>query len=101
MNTNTGEHPSSLFCFSELRRHDAGRGVRIVVENRRKPAFAFADTPVFPPRVIFDLIAFDLADAEIRALWVAEIKPAHSSSRPHRIALGQLHADALTIEQTE
>ena len=55
----------------------------IVVENRRQPTLTLADSPTLALRVILDLIAFDFADTEIRALWVAEIEAAHRSAWPH------------------
>ena len=73
--------------------------MRIVIEDRRQPAFAFHDAPALALGVILDLVALDLADAEIAALRMAEIKPAHRRARPHRKALGQLHADALACSR--
>src|SRR5262249_19105734 len=81
------------------RRDDAGRCMRVIVENGCQPPFTFADGPVLPPRVVLDLIAFDLADAEIRALRMAEIEPAHGGAGPHRETFGKLHPDALAVEQ--
>lgn len=72
-----------------------------VVQNWRQPAFAFCDGPALAPRVVLDLIALDFADAEIGALWMAEIKAAHGRAGPHRKAFGQFDADALTLEQAE
>src|SRR5215470_5000108 len=62
----------------------------------------FLRAPALAPRVVFDLIALDLADAEIVALRVAEIEPAHRGARPHGEALGELHAGrGLAAEEIE
>src|SRR5262249_49425163 len=84
-----------------FRRRSRGRQ-RIVVEHRREPALGLLDAPALARRVISDLVALDLADAEVMALGVAEIEPAHRGARPHREALGELDADpALAVEQRE
>src|SRR5512144_2825705 len=75
--------------------------MRRVIEDRRQPAFALRNAPALAPGVILDLVALDLADAEIGALRMAEIKPAHRRARPYGEALGQLHADALGLQQLE
>ena len=38
---------------------------RIVVEDRRQPALGLRDAPALAPRIVLDLVALDLADAEI------------------------------------
>src|SRR5262245_3934057 len=75
--------------------------MRLIVENWRQPALAFADRPVFPLRVLFNLIAFDLADAEICTLRMAEVEAADRRAWPHREAFCQLYADVLAVEQFE
>src|SRR5690348_16924370 len=83
-------------------RHDAaGRLARIVIQDRRQPALALGDAPTLAPGIILDLVALDLADAEIGALRMAEIEPAHRRARPHGVALSQFDADALGLEQIE
>ena len=83
----------------------AGYGLahgRDIVEHRREPALGLRHRPCPCGGVVLDLVALDLADAEIVALRVAEIEPAHRGARPHREALGELHADrALGVEQAE
>jgi hypothetical protein len=60
---------------------------------------ASSHAPALARRVVFHLIALDLADAEVMRVRVAEVEPAHRRARPHREALGQLHADALGLDQ--
>src|SRR5215470_4271825 len=84
---------SPVLCFFDpvsfgSRSHDTRRRMRIVIEDRREPALAFGDRPALAPRIILDLVALDLADAEIGALRMAEIKPAHGRTRPHCEAFG-------------
>src|SRR4029077_791052 len=68
----------------------------------RQPSLGFSERFVLTPRVIFNLIAFDVADTEVITLRVAEIEAAHRSARPHREALGQFHSDrALAAEERE
>src|SRR5262245_17962457 len=73
--------------------------MRLIVEDWRQPALAFVDRPIFPLRIVLDLIAFDFADAEIRTLRMAEVEAADRRARPHREALRKPHADTLTVEQ--
>src|SRR5262249_52076880 len=84
-----------------LRRHDAGRCVYVVIEDRREPLFRFAHAPAFSSGIIFNLITLDLADAEISALRVAEIESTNRRTGPHGEALGQFHANALALQQPE
>ena len=65
---------------------------RVVVEHRREPPLGFLGAPALAPGVVLDLIALDLADAEIVALRVAEIEAAHRGAGPHGEALGERHA---------
>src|SRR5215469_9193037 len=88
------KHPSPQALEDEwsLRRGLRERG-RIVVENGREPSLGLGKRLILTPCVIFDLIAFDLADAEIVTLRMAEIEAADRGARPHRKALGQFHPD--------
>src|SRR3954470_16956798 len=74
---------------------------RIVIQNRREPALGLVHAPALALGIVLDLVALDLADAEIGALRVAEIEPAHRRAWPHREALGEIDADALRLEQAE
>src|SRR3984957_14877980 len=75
---------------------------RIVIEDRRQPFFGLLERQAFTSGIIFDLVALDLADAEIIALRVAEIEAADRGAGPHGKAFGQPHADrALAVEQLE
>src|SRR5688500_11294209 len=58
-------------------------GARIVVEQGSEPALRFRECPAFAPGVIFHLVAFDLADAEIARVRMAEIQPRNGGARPH------------------
>src|SRR5581483_6498653 len=51
-----------LFSFSGSRRVAADR---VVVEDRRQPAFRLGQRPALPAGIVLGLVAFDLADAEI------------------------------------
>src|SRR5262249_3597804 len=84
----------------ELLRRRSRRNQRVVVEHRREPLLRLGHAPALAGGVVLDLIALDLADAEIVALGMAKIEPADGSARPHGEALGELEADApLTVEQ--
>src|SRR6478609_8070928 len=73
-----------------------------VVEHWRQPALGLSDAHALARGIILDLVALDLADTEIEALGVAEIKPGDRRARPHRIALGEPDARILLrIEQAE
>src|SRR5262245_13440349 len=74
---------------------------RIVVQHRREPALRLRDAPALARRIVLDLVALDLADAEVVRVRVAEVETGHGRARPHREALGQLHADALATDQGE
>ena len=75
---------------------------RNVVQHRRQPALGLGHAHALARGIVLDLVALDLADAEIEAFGMAEIKPRHRRARPHRKALGQLHAGGvLGIEQAE
>src|SRR5215472_3519475 len=88
---------SGLAAFAALRNDRLlRRGLRqrcgIVVEYRRQPSLALRERLVLAPRVIFDLIALDLADAEIMTVRMTEIEATDRGARPHREAFGQLDA---------
>src|SRR5882672_6089446 len=88
-------------ALRSLRRRSCRRE-RIIIEDGRQPLLGFLDAPAFALGIILDLVALDLADAEIVAFRVAEIEAAHGGARPHRKALGELDADAaLDVEQAE
>src|SRR5713101_6944095 len=96
----TGEGNLSGVCI--LLRRGSRRGNRVVVEHRGEPPFRFGHRPALALGVILDLVALDLADAEIVALGVAEIEPAHRRARPHREAFRELDPDPpLAVEQRE
>src|SRR5882724_265097 len=75
---------------------------RNVIQHRRQPALGLGHRHALARGIILDLVALDLADAEIETLGMGEIKPRHRRARPHCKALGQLHASrVLRIEQAE
>src|SRR5262249_11149177 len=84
-----------------LSRDDARRSMRLIVEDRRQPTLALVDRPLFPLRIVFDLIAFDFSHTEICALRMAEVEAADRCSGPHCEALRQSYADTLAVEQPE
>src|SRR5580700_10501957 len=92
-----------IVCFPlALLRRGSRRRHRIVVEHWREPLLAHLRAPAFAPRVVLDLVALDLADAEIMALRVAEIEPAHRGAGPHGEALGELDPRCrLAVEEGE
>src|SRR3569833_506871 len=95
-------HPSGVLLLDSA---SGGRvaceGPRIVVQDRRQPAFTLRHAPALAAGIVFDLVALDLADAEVVAVRVAEIEPAHRGAWPHREALGQRDADPLAAKQRE
>src|SRR5690348_12479578 len=46
---------------------------RVIVQDRRQPALGGCHVPAFAARIVFHLIAFDLAGAEIAAVRMREI----------------------------
>src|SRR5215203_1214957 len=103
-NSNTGERNlrCSHFDTRPSLRRGTGRGKRIIVEDRHQPFLRLVGRPAFALGVVLDLIALDLADAEIVAVGMAEIKSADGGTRPHRKTFGELDADlALAFEQIE
>jgi hypothetical protein len=50
---------------------------RIVVQNWGQPAFGIVDIPTLACSIILDLVFFDLADAKIVAVSMADIKAGH------------------------
>src|SRR5258708_26596006 len=90
----------ALAGYGELFRRRSRRNQRVIVEHRREPLLRLGHAPALARGVVLDLIALDLADAEIVALGMAEVEPAHGSARPHGEPLGELEADPpLTAEQ--
>src|SRR5215472_15094637 len=73
----------------------AGARRGIVVEHGRKPFLRLHDRPVLAPGIIFNLITFDLADAEVMTFGMAEIESAHGRARPHRKAFRERDADRI------
>ncbi len=69
--TNTQRHNTRRRASKVSRRFPLAR---IVVQQRRQPALRFFHRPAFAPRIILDLVALDLADAEIAALGMGEIE---------------------------
>ncbi len=96
-------------CWRQRRHrflHRAIRGRLIlrrdVIEHRRQPAFGFRDRHALARGIVLDLVALDLADAEIKTLRTAKIKPGDRRAGPHRKILGQLDAcGVLGVEQLE
>src|SRR5436190_19050565 len=86
---------------TRLLRRLSRQSERIVIEHRRKPPLGLLDAPAFAARVVLDLIALDLADAEVMRVRMAEIESRDRRAGPHREALGELHIDSLTIDQAE
>src|SRR6266478_9846082 len=64
----------SLSGVCILLRRRSRRCQRIVVEHRREPAFRLSDGPALALGIVLDLVALDLAAAEIVALGVAQIE---------------------------
>src|SRR6516164_1503649 len=88
--------------YGELFRGRSRRNQRVIVEHRREPLLRLGHAPALARGVVLDLIALDLADAEIMALGMAEIEPADRGSRPHGKAFGELNIGApMRIEQRE
>src|SRR3984957_2820909 len=54
---------------------------RDVVQHRGQPAFGLGDAPALARGVVLDLVALDLADAEIEAFRMAEIKTRYRRAR--------------------
>src|SRR5579863_1254585 len=75
---------------------------RRIIEDRPEPALDLADFHALAPRVIFDLVALDLGDAEIMRVGMGDIEAGDRRAWPHRVALGQLHADfSLRVDEAE
>src|SRR3984885_13607971 len=62
---------------------------RDVVQDRREPAFGLLDAKALARGIILDLIALDLADAEIETFRMAEIEPGYGRTGPHRKAFSK------------
>src|SRR5579884_1694178 len=77
-------------------------GARIVIQQRRQPAFSFLDGPILAAGVIFHLVALYLAYAEIAAFGMGIIEARDRRARPHGKAFGELDADLpLRVQQLE
>src|SRR6202042_207370 len=64
--------------------------------------FRFRNRPVLAARIIFYLVALDLADAEITAFGVGIIEARHRRTGPHGETFRQLDADLVfRIQQLE
>src|ERR1700722_19810758 len=75
-------------------------GERIVIGDRCRPLFGLLEGPLCARRIVFDLVALDLADTEIVAFRMAEIKAGYGCAGPHRKAFGEAHADLpLAVEE--
>src|SRR5262249_48259208 len=57
---------------------------RDIVEDRREPALDLANRHTLARGIVLDLVTLDLADAEIEAFGVGEIKSRDRGARPHR-----------------
>src|SRR5215471_9008754 len=90
-----GIRASTCWLEPTLLRRLAGARRRIVVEHRREPFLRLRNRPVLAPRIVFNLITFDLADAEVMTFGMAEIKSAHGRARPHRKAFRERDADRI------
>src|SRR5262249_56209514 len=60
----------------ELFRRCSRRDQRVIVEHRREPLLRLGHAPALARGVVLDLIALDLADAELLALGAAVTEPA-------------------------
>src|SRR6185369_14310379 len=61
----------------------------LVVEVGGQPALHRGHVQPLSPRVVLDLVALDLADAEVLRLRPPEVVPADRRAGQHRVALGQ------------
>src|ERR1700733_3159982 len=64
--------------------------VWLIAQDRRQPAFCFVQCKALALRIAQDLIAVDLADAEIVRLRVGKIKPTHRRCGEHRKRFRQM-----------
>ena len=78
MRRGTDEDRADFLPILGGRRDRAGS---LVVQHGRQPPFRLFHCPTLPRRVVFDLIAFDLADTEIVAFGICEIE-ARDRGRP-------------------
>src|ERR1700691_5088420 len=60
---------------------------RIVVQIRSEPAFNFGHRHPLACRVVGDLIAVDLAQAEVTRFRVGEVETTYARAGPHREGL--------------
>ena len=61
---------------------------RVVVQVRPEPALDLGDAHALALGVVGDLVAVDLAEAEVARLGVGEVEPAHARAGPHGERLG-------------
>src|SRR4030088_510908 len=57
---------------------------RVVVQILPEPSLDFCHAHPLAFVIVGDLIAVDLAEAEISRFWVGKVKPTHARSGPHR-----------------
>src|SRR5262245_65844696 len=67
----------------------------LVIQIWRKPSLDFPHIHSLAPRVILNLISFDLAEGEIFRFRVREIQTADRTGRNHRERFSQLNASVL------
>ncbi len=66
---------------------DASLLIRIIPKIRRQPSFNLANRHSLTLSIVFNLIALDLCNGKIFALWMTEIPARNRCPRPHRIGL--------------
>src|SRR4051812_15194178 len=81
--------PSTTWTRPSASRSRRVRTLALVVEVRGKPALHGRQVHALPAGVVLDLVALDLADAEVLGLRVPEVVAAHGGRGEHREALGQ------------
>jgi hypothetical protein len=67
--------PSAPLVFLDPQRSRSrfAQRARIIIEHRRQPALRLLDRPAFTLGVVLDLVALDLADAEVVAVGMRQI----------------------------
>src|ERR1700730_5034608 len=74
---------------------------RLVVQILPEPSLDFCHAHPLAFVIVGDLIAVDLAEAEISRFRVGKVEPTHARSGPHRKRLSNQHSSVrLHIEQT-
>src|SRR6266542_1223538 len=81
--------PSTTWTRPSASRSRRVGTLALVVEIGGEPALGRGHVEPLPPRVVLDLVALDLADAEVLRLRVPEVVPAHGGAGEHGVALGQ------------